>query len=426
VHLLGGLAKRIGWGLGDQAFSSLTNFALGVAVARLVSASDFGAYAIAFATYLVALNVTRQLAAQPLGIRYSHVEPPEWRRVTGAAVGLVLVLAVAMGVLCVLVGAAVGGALGDGLLAMGVTLPGLLAQDAWRLAFFAAGRGAAALANDVVWALILIPAIATLKLTGTATLFSIIVTWGLSASAAALVGGAQSRVWPAPRQAGRWLRQNRDIGFRYLASELTSMGATQIVLYVVGAIAGLAAAGSLRAAQLLMGPVNILSQGVYVASVPEAARLFRTSRRRFGQACVLVSIGITGGALATVAAILVAPDVIGPLFLGDSWGGAAIVFGPVAVMFLFRGAAIGGRIGLLSMGAAPRMLRLSVLDAVLSIVAGVIGTLAWGVVGAATGLAIVAAVMSVFWWSGLRAALVECTDEAALLPAEGTSMPGGA
>src|SRR5256885_8974282 len=51
------LAGRAALGVSDQAFVSLVNFALGVTVARLVSPTDFGAFGVAFAVYLVALNI---------------------------------------------------------------------------------------------------------------------------------------------------------------------------------------------------------------------------------------------------------------------------------------------------------------------------------------------------------------------------------
>ncbi len=44
------VARRIGWALGDQVLSSLTNFALTISVARVVSPSSFGV----FATLIVA------------------------------------------------------------------------------------------------------------------------------------------------------------------------------------------------------------------------------------------------------------------------------------------------------------------------------------------------------------------------------------
>ena len=43
---------RLSWGVADQALSSLTNFAVGIVVARSLGIRELGAFSIAFATYL--------------------------------------------------------------------------------------------------------------------------------------------------------------------------------------------------------------------------------------------------------------------------------------------------------------------------------------------------------------------------------------
>src|SRR3954470_2315762 len=84
------LAGRAGWGLNDQAFSSLTNFALGIVVARTVPITEFGAFSLAFAAYLFAVNMIRAFPMQPLAIRYSTLPADMWRRGSAAALGTVL------------------------------------------------------------------------------------------------------------------------------------------------------------------------------------------------------------------------------------------------------------------------------------------------------------------------------------------------
>jgi hypothetical protein len=96
------------------------------------------------------------------------------------------------------IGIVMGGSVGAALLGLAATFPGLLLQDAWRFAFFAAGRGRDAFLNDVAWAIFLVPAFALAGLAG-ASLFAITLAWvsmGLAASAAAAVGIAQARLPP--------------------------------------------------------------------------------------------------------------------------------------------------------------------------------------------------------------------------------------
>jgi hypothetical protein len=75
----GRMAGRFGWGLGDQAMSSLSNAAMSFYVARTLSPAEFGAFSIAYVTYSFALNASRGLATEPLLVRFSHTNAPAWR-----------------------------------------------------------------------------------------------------------------------------------------------------------------------------------------------------------------------------------------------------------------------------------------------------------------------------------------------------------
>ena len=156
------IVRRTGWGLADQAFSSLTNFVLGVMIARSVPPHDFGAFSLAFATYTLFLGLSRALTSEPLVVRFSHSSPEAWRAATAAGTGTATLLGVVGGVGCVVFGLATSGPIAQAFIALGVTMPGLLLQDAWRYAFFARGGGAQAFLNDVIWAVVMFPAVAVL------------------------------------------------------------------------------------------------------------------------------------------------------------------------------------------------------------------------------------------------------------------------
>src|SRR5829696_5942351 len=149
---------RLGWGIADQAISSISNLALGIVVARSLGAADFGAFSLAWVTYGVILNLSRGLATDPLTVRYSGPPDERWRSAVGRAASTATALGLAVGAVCVVVGLAIGGLVGSSFAALGLTLPGLLLQDSWRIAFFAAGKGQRAFANDFVWAVSLMPA----------------------------------------------------------------------------------------------------------------------------------------------------------------------------------------------------------------------------------------------------------------------------
>ena len=71
------------------------------------------------------------------------------------------------------------------------------------------------------------------------------------------------------------------------------------------AIAGLAAVGSLRAAELLLGPFNVITKGIGMMGVPEATRMLRRSVRRLQLFCLLLGSLQAAGTLVWGLALLV-------------------------------------------------------------------------------------------------------------------------
>ena len=135
---------------------------------------------------------------EPLPIRYSGASEERFRYGVGASVGSVLAISLACSVVLAAIGLVTGGAVQEALLALALTLPGLLVQDAWRSAFFAWRRGRSAFLNDLLWAVVMFPALALVIHSGDHSIFVPTLVWGGSATVAALAGILQSRIIPAP------------------------------------------------------------------------------------------------------------------------------------------------------------------------------------------------------------------------------------
>ncbi len=99
--------RRVGWGVADQAVSSLTNFAVSIYVARTLGAAQLGAFSLAYVTYGFALNASRGLATDPLMVRFSGKDLPTWRRSVASCAGTAAIVGVAAGI-CVLCGGRAG------------------------------------------------------------------------------------------------------------------------------------------------------------------------------------------------------------------------------------------------------------------------------------------------------------------------------
>jgi hypothetical protein len=368
---------------------------------------EFGVYALAFGGYTVALNVSRAIATEPLAVRHSGEPGDGWKQAVRASTATALLV----GLIALLVGLAIGvvpGVPARGVLvAFAVTMPGLLLQDAWRWAFFVVGDGRRAFLNDLVWLVAMGIFIAGLYLTGSQSATTLTFAWGLAATIAAVAGRFQAGVRPDVRLVPGWLRAHRDLTPKYVGEMLAVSGTVQLYMVGITGVAGIAAVSGIRGAQILLGPVNVLNQGIRVIAVPEAARALKHSTRRLWLTGLVISAGVGAGALAWGAIFLLLPDSVGMALLGnDVWAEADGVLVPV-ILLQTLGASNAGAFAILrALAAAGRGLRVRLVSSVVLILAGVGGGSGWGAAGAAWGLASAASLTLVLWWWEARRALV--------------------
>jgi O-antigen/teichoic acid export membrane protein len=384
---------------------SLTNFLLSAYVARSLGAAEFGAFGLAYVTYGFAINASRGLSIEPLLIRYSGTDLSTWKRATSGSTGTALLVGLVTGTCALTVGALAGGTVGLAFIALGLTLPGLLLQDSWRYAFFALGRGHLAFINDTIWALIQIPLLVIMKMTGHANVFWFIIAWGAGGAVGAVVGAVQVRVMPRLSRATHWLGEHRDLGFRYLVENTGGNAADTVRSYGASSILGLTTLGDINASAVLMGPFKIILFGVGMITIPEATHILRRSPRKLPVFCVGIGVGLTvlAGAWALVL-LAVLPLGVGHLMLGSIWRPAYPLVVPTALAIMGGCAATGANIGLHALGAARRSLRSTIITAVMIVVfalggawkAGAPGTLYGAALGSCLG-------MMVSWWSFRKA-----------------------
>lgn len=400
---------RLSWGLADQAVSSLTNFAVGIMVARSLGTVEFGIFSLAYVTFGVALNFSRGLATDPLVVRFSGVSKDSWRAAVAQSSGTATVVGVLGGVGCAVVGLAMGGATGAAFVALGVILPAVLLQDSWRYAFFAAGRGKHAFANDLVWGGMLVPFLALAAVHGSVTGF--VLAWGSAAAVAAVVGCLQTRLLPRPARVRAWVTRHRDLGPRYLMENVSLGGASQLRMYGVGAIAGLADVGTIRGAELLLGPFLAVLMGVSLFAVPEAARVLRRSAPSLRLFCLGLGGAQAVTALAWGAALLLLlPDAAGAYVLGPVWATASALIVPVTLSVANASFGTGASAGLRALGASRRSLRAQLFASAAYLGGGLGGAAVGGALGSSWGCACATFLGAVVWWWHLHAGVRESTN----------------
>jgi O-antigen/teichoic acid export membrane protein len=399
------VGSRLSWGVADQAVCSLTNFLLSIFVARTLGAEQFGAFTLAYVTYGVANNVSRGLSIEPLLVRFSGTKIQAWRRATSGSTGTALLVGLATGTCALAAGIVVGGTTGLAFLGLGLMLPVLMLQDSWRYAFFAVGLGRHAFINDVLWVVVQVPLLLLLKATGHANVFWLILAWGAGAAVGAVVGAFQARTVPSLGRALSWMKVHRDLGPRFLAENVGSSASSTLQSYALSSLLGLESVGYMQSANVLMGPFKILSFGVGMITIPEAAVLMRRAPRKAVQYCAAVSIGQVALAVVwTVVLLIGLPLGLGQLMLGGLWKHAYPLVLPTALAVIAGSAASGASLGLHAMGAAKRSLNVAVISAALS--------LALTLTGAALGSMLLALYLSagasfvaaVLYWVQLRRA----------------------
>jgi O-antigen/teichoic acid export membrane protein len=345
--------------LGDQVLSGLSNFLAVAVVARGTDPEEFGHFAVAYAVLIALLTVARQL----WGTRVAMTATPahalgETRRLLGA----IAWAAPAGAVLLVLASVAVTGPAAlpvIGILAL--ALPVVAAQDLCRYAAIAAGRPLVAVASDGVWVLVVVAAYALRPTIVPALLF-----WLGGAFLALLVASVALRVAASMSQGWAALRRRHKTSEVNALSAVSFSIATYIALGLATLTVGSAAAGSLRGASTLMAPVNSLFAFVSLALLPVA---YRTATSRLPRLVVRVALFLLGLSAAWGALLLVAPDMVGRLVLGDTWSGARSVLPFTVIEYLGLAVTLGVALGLQAAQEARRLAVVTLAPGALAVAA---------------------------------------------------------
>jgi O-antigen/teichoic acid export membrane protein len=392
------LAGRAGWNLADQMVSSATNLVLSVMVARALSVDDFGAFAVAFTVYSFLIAGGRAMVSRPLTVRYTAGGPERFHRAAQAATGATVVLGAAAGAVVAAVGLFLDGALGTSLVCIGLLMPGLLLQDMWRMVFIAQGRPRSAFVNDLLWGIVQLAVVYALIVADRESAATLLFAWGGAALLVAGYGVLQFRGRPLVRASFGWLRKQSDLLVYYFASFITVMGANQITLLLIAGLGSPADVGALRAAQVVLGPLNLLGYALLAFAIPEISRRRPTGPRAI-RAAVALSAILFAGNVALGAVLVTLPDEIGEALLGDTWASAQSVL-PASLLGLLAIALVFGANALLTgLGFAKETFLINSLLAPAFLVLGLGGLHLGGAQGAALGLSLAQlVVVPPMWW----------------------------
>ena len=385
---MGDARSRATWSVVDQVISSGANFLLLLLIIMTSDTAQVGAFGLAYTAFFLVLCVVRGVTLEPLIVRFTSAPRDGWAQAARAATGLTLSLAILIGAPATLVSLAVGGFAGRTFAAVAAMLPGLLMQDAWRLAFFSLGRPGRACWNDALYLAVQLFGFALLAEMGAVSEVSLILAWGIAALVAGVFGVVQSGIVPRPSQSIRWLRAHRDIGPAFSADYVASRGTEQLALVVLGVLGGLGSLGAVTAARTLFAPLTTLQSGVNVFALPELARLYLAAKiAEVRRLSLVLGVGVALVMIAGGLCLLALPDGVGESVFRSNWASARAVLVPMTVFSAVNALGYGLWVGLRGMQMAKPTLYARLASGMVTITAVAAGTMLAGATGATWGFA---------------------------------------
>ena len=401
-----GMAARTGRAMGrrfiltatDQGVSSLSNFAVGVAVARVAGIAALGAYSLAYIAWILIADFHRSLVTDPMAIENDvkgdgevegepHSADPSVALQAGLAAELVLGAGMAVAT------AGIGGLLllagqhayGTAFVAFAPWLPFLLVQDYWRWAAFLRARPGKALANDLIFDVVQAAAFVAVALGGIHSSAAAIAAWGVGGLAGAAFGLHQHHVRPTLAGGLTHLRERWPMSRWLLGSSVTTWGASQAYIIIAAAMLGPVEIGGLRAAlSLVSGPSMVLLQAGGSVGLPEASKALE---RRGWAGLRRVQRTVTVASVVSVAGVGMGVLFAGHTLLSALYGPEFGRFGPtadlLALSVLLSTLSVGAVLTLKAVRLTDMVFRKSVASLVISVVAVLVLVPIFGVQGAA-------------------------------------------
>jgi O-antigen/teichoic acid export membrane protein len=377
------------WAVVDQVVVSGASFVTMIVLARQLGLSEFGHFSIYWTTVLFVSAMQTALVIFPMQSLHAHhrgagqhsyysaVFVIQTIICSGASVATLLVLLLLHVAFPTIVDAGIA-------LPLSVCLFFVLFHDYLRRSVFLEGRYFAVAASDIVRYVLQIFALLALS---TATSPAVATTFWILAGCA-LVGSLICMV-VAPRPVFDWVatggvaaRHWHSSKWLFTSSLLSWLSANSLT-FLVGAFAGTAAVGGMRASQNLAGVMNIPLQGLQNV-VPAEASAALASHQRAGLRSYLGRVG--GGLLlvgiVVTAVVAVAPDWWLSLVYGDEFAGFGYLLVCYGLIFAAAALELPLSAGLRALESTRPVFVAYAVGTAFTIGAGVLLVPAFGVFGA--------------------------------------------
>lgn len=366
----------------SQVLNSLTNLALAVLVARGSTPSEYGVWAIAFAGYVLALQVLRAVVSTPILLADPKDQPTSSLR--DSALSTAGGVGIAASVVFVMITPFMGSSGATMVLLFALGLPLLLLLDTVRYLAFRDERGRSAAGVDITWVSLQAVGYATCWIAGFTSGVTMTAVWACSAMLCAVACITKGSV--RLRLAGmmEFLRSHSRTSRKLLVESLLGTGVLQLLPSLLAVSAGLAVAGGVRASQTAFGPITFLIMGITPLMTTAAAKRIRSGEAHVWLLWVMA--GVTGISAGVAFVLLRFAPGIGTMLVGDSWPLVASILVPAALTAGLRGLFAGVPIIMRARYLLDELVALRIRTALPALVFPVAGALVGDLIGAAWGM----------------------------------------
>jgi O-antigen/teichoic acid export membrane protein len=306
------LTKRGNWGVADQAAIALSNFLVGVVVARDAGPAGLGLYALAYAAILILVGVQRACFVDPWLIHHGRDALSSLRAIVApTCFAYMLICATAV---------VAGAAEHEPLLAIiGVVALPILVQDLGRAVLLATVSARAVATNDALTGLVQVGVAVALA------------SFGASGGLAGLgVGALVGAIWARPRIVSAVLSAARparselwQIGRWFTLDSFVFLGTFQMIPFTIAAVAGRSAVGVYQSYLSLFRPLALLGVGLASVWFVELARARTDAEVIPAYLKEVASVMVIGLVYACIAVALGGPIV--PAVFGHSFQSVSII-----------------------------------------------------------------------------------------------------
>lgn len=380
------------WSFADQGLVSLASFLLMVLLARVLPASDFGAFVLVYMAIFFANNVQTSLVSRPHNLIGANLKNEAFRAYTARVFSLQLFITAVFG----LIGA--GAAYGARFFGSGsaeLFAATALAMITWQLQEFARqvqfsrARARAVFSYDVISYGGQMVLLAALWYFEELTAVTAMLALAASSMASAVYGfshiGIAPRGFPFPI-----LRMHWRMGRWILGDNLGQWLSTMLFPFLAAAFAGTAATAVYRLVMNVVAPLHVVFNAVPSFAAPRASRVYHEGGMAALRSFVVLMSLLVG---LPVCAYLLGVSIFGAqvldLLYGQGYSQHANLIWLFAAAYLGQFVIGSESIALMAAGNARAIFLGRLVSIVLTLTVGVALTAAFGVEGAVGGLVVV-------------------------------------